>query len=541
RAQLIKDVPSIDAGDDDDDDDEEEDIDGNDARTLTPAGAPIGDLRVNGVFVMLTDCYSPTCSSSQPCYSVTCPRQRSQQDHLRKTAKKNVAAEMKNEKNWSKSVPKEIVASVTRKELDRQERIFEIFNGERNYVHDLCVVRDLFMRPLHNSDVIDESRRKNFITKVFKNALAILAENSGFQRALEKRQNENYICYQIGDIFTPFVQRLEPYLEYGANASYSKHFLDAEKKQNRKLVDFLEKTSRNPECRKLNIQHFMALPTTRLARYPLLLREVLKYTPEGHPDREAIPYAISRIEAMLQRINIEAGKSSNRLRLYYVDEMLMCSSSDRNDLRLTDDQRKLVRDGELRKRGGNDNSKIKVLLLDHMLLMCKCKLDPNTSAEKYTIYKHPIPLQLLTICNPEDPTSMRPRMAARRDSQSAPMSPGGTIGVGRSKSMGTVATQTQQASPAPLDATPTSATALTVNDDAKKYTFPLQITHLGRRGFTVTLYASQLAERDKWYQKIEQQQMELMERHRKFEMVPVACQFPPGIRVNTADVYDHGR
>ncbi|KAI9505803.1 CNH domain-containing protein [Coemansia spiralis] len=462
---------------------------------------------INGVFVMLTDCYSPTCSNSQPCYSVTCPRQRLQQDHLRKTAKSNVAAEMKQEKLWSMSVPKEIVKSVSRQELDRQERLYEVFYGEKDYVRDLCILRDLYMKPLHNSDIVREDRRKNFITKVFKNALAVLAENMELHKALEKRQKENFICYQVGDVFLPFVQRLEAYLEYCANQPYSMHFLDAEKRNNARLVDFLEKTDRRPECRKLGVQHFLTRPPTRLARYPLVLKAVLKYTPEGHPDRETIPHVIERIEAMLNRINAETGKAQNRLRLFKVDDKLVCSVADRNNLRLTDDQRKLVRDSQLRKRGGNEASAIQMLLLDHMLLMCKVKTDSHTGEEKYTIYKHPIPLQLLTICNPDDPNSTRPRMAARRDSTSTShvLSPSGTIG------------------------------------SKDKYSYPLQFTHLGRAGFTVTLYANKLADRQQWYQCIEQQQLELMDRHRKFELVPVAGQFPSGIRVNTADVYDQGR
>ncbi|KAJ2001854.1 RHO1 GDP-GTP exchange protein 2, partial [Coemansia thaxteri] len=503
---------------------------------------------INGVFVMLTDCYSPTCSSTQPCYSVTCPRQRSQQDHLRKTAKSNVATEMKQEKLWSMSVPKEVLKSVSRQELDRQERLYEVFYGEKDYVRDLCILRDLYMKPLHNGDIVREDRRKNFITKVFKNALAILAENMELQRALEKRQKESFVCYQVGDVFLPFVQHLEAYLEYCANQPYSMYFLEAEKRTNTKLVEFLEKTDRRPECRKLGVQHFLTRPPTRLARYPLVLKAVLKYTPVGHPDRETIPHVIGRIEAMLNRINTETGKAQNRLRLYKVDEKLVCPAIDRNDLRLTDDQRKLVRDSQLRKRGGNDSSIIQVLLLDHMLLMCRVKVDSHTGEEKYSIYKHPIPLQMLTICYPDDPGSMRPRMAACRDSsEQSPAagntafvtSPGGTSTIGTSKSLpsatgsgtggGTVVNR------------PTIISIDHSDSQKDKYMYPLQITHLGRRGFTVTLYANKQADRQQWYQCIEQQQLELMERHRKFELVPVACQFPPGIRVNTADVYDQGR
>ncbi|KAJ1940379.1 RHO1 GDP-GTP exchange protein 2, partial [Kickxella alabastrina] len=540
---------SVSASTGDDDDDEYDD-----PLTLSQAPAPVS--AINGVFVMLTDCYSPTCSSSQPCYSVTCPRQRSQQDHLRKTAKSNVATEMKQEKLWSMSVPTEIVKSVSRQELDKQERMYEVFYGEKDYVRDLCILRDLYMKPLHNSDIVNENDRKKFITKVFKNALAILAENMELQRALEKRQKENFICYQVGDVFLTFVERLEAYLEYCANQPYSMHFLDAEKRSNSKLVDFLDKTDRRPECRKLGVQHFLTRPPTRLARYPLVLKAVLKYTPAGHPDRETIPYVVERIEAMLNRINTETGKAQNRLRLYKVDEKLMCTVSDRNDLCLIDEQRKLVRDSQLRKRGGNDSSVIQVLLLDHMLLMCKVKTDSRTGEEKYTIYKHPIPLQLLTICYPDDPSSMRPRMAARRDS-SANQAQGGvgslatTPGTVSTAAGNKLAAATATAggtvsaggngSGAAAHPRPTIISIDHSDSQRDKYTHGLQITHLGRRGFTVTLYANKLADRQQWHQCIEQQQLELMERNRKFELVPVACQFPAGIRVNTADAYDQGR
>ncbi|KAJ2077496.1 RHO1 GDP-GTP exchange protein 2 [Coemansia sp. RSA 988] len=539
--------------------------------TELPLRLPATSQAINGVFVMLTDCYSPTCSATQPCYSVTCPRQRAQQDLLRRTAKNNVAAEMKQEKLWSMSVPKEIVQSVSRKELDRQERLYEVFYGEKDYVRDLCILRDLYMKPLHNADIVAPDRRKNFITKVFKNALAVLAENMELHRALERRQNESFICDRIGDVFLPFVQNLEAYLEYCANQPYSMHFLDAEKRANPKLADFLEKTDRRPECRKLGVQHFLTRPPTRLARYPLMLRAVLKKTPDGHPDRESISFVIGRIEDMLNRINVETGKAQNRLRLFKVDEKLVCSVSDRNDLRLTDDQRKLVRDSQLRKRGG-DGSSIQVLLLDHMLLMCKVKVDSHSGEEKYSLYKRPVPLQMLTICIPDDPDSTRPRMAARRDSSAqapAPstsyvVSPATSVSTGKPLLFNTAvpptpgstgaasiasappampATAGAGSTPAAATATAARPTIVSIESETQKdkYAYPLQITCLGRNGFTATLYANKLADRKQWYQHIEQQQLDLMDRHRKFELVPVARQFPPGIRVNTADVYDQGR
>jgi hypothetical protein len=41
-----------------------------DGKTMISGHIPLP----NGVFTLLTDCYSPTCSREKPCYSVTCPR-----------------------------------------------------------------------------------------------------------------------------------------------------------------------------------------------------------------------------------------------------------------------------------------------------------------------------------------------------------------------------------------------------------------------------------------------------------------------------------
>lgn len=33
-------------------------------------------LPINGIFSVLTDCYSPTCTRKSPCYSISCPRMK---------------------------------------------------------------------------------------------------------------------------------------------------------------------------------------------------------------------------------------------------------------------------------------------------------------------------------------------------------------------------------------------------------------------------------------------------------------------------------
>src|SRR5262245_36605626 len=83
-----------------------------------------------------------------------------------------------------------------------------------------------------------------------------------------------------------------------------------------------------PETRKLEFQSFIARPTTRLGRYPLLLEAILKVTDEKNPDKESIPIAIRKIKDLLARINVETGKADNRLRLTQLNDSLVGKPTD---------------------------------------------------------------------------------------------------------------------------------------------------------------------------------------------------------------------
>ena len=107
-----------------------------------------------GVFTLLTDCYSPTCSRDRLCYSIACPRRLEQQSRLNMKPqpglKKQISKESLGElvttepgTLWIHSVPQEIVNSVSEKEKKRQEAINEVIYTERDFVRDMEYLRDV--------------------------------------------------------------------------------------------------------------------------------------------------------------------------------------------------------------------------------------------------------------------------------------------------------------------------------------------------------------------------------------------------------------
>ncbi|KMU86087.1 Rho1 guanine nucleotide exchange factor 1 [Coccidioides immitis H538.4] len=173
--------------------------------------SPISE--VNGVFTLLTECYSPTCTRDQLCYSIACPRRLEQQARLnlkphpglRTSASRGSLHdqdESEDQKLWINMVPKEVADSIDDREKKRQEIIFEVMYTERDFVKDLEYLRDFWMRPLrsaHNTNLspVPEHRREKFIRTVFGNVLEVLSVNSRFSEALNARQKESHVVHSI--------------------------------------------------------------------------------------------------------------------------------------------------------------------------------------------------------------------------------------------------------------------------------------------------------------------------------------------------------
>jgi len=108
------------------------------------------DALPQGVYTLLSRCYSPTCSEGSMCYSISCPRRLEQQNLLNHVARTTALSDRivnkvdeTNTENqyWSTTMPESIVNSVSETERKRQEVIFELIKTEREYVDDLDLIQ----------------------------------------------------------------------------------------------------------------------------------------------------------------------------------------------------------------------------------------------------------------------------------------------------------------------------------------------------------------------------------------------------------------
>ncbi|SPC63074.1 probable to GDP/GTP exchange factor Rom2p [Ustilago sp. UG-2017b] len=480
------------------------------------------DALPTGVFTLLTDCYSPTCSRDRLCYSIACPRRLEQQARLnmkpQPVLQRSVSRESLNDTTetgalWAESVSKEVFDSLDDTERKRQEAINEVIYTERDFVADMEYLRDRWVKPLRTSDIIPEDHREDFVTQVFWNVLEIHAVNARLAEMLTKRQKQADIVDRIGDILLEMVPHFQPFVKYGAHQLYGKYEFEKEKSSNPAFAKFVDETERLPQSRKLELNGYLTKPTTRLARYPLLLEQVNKYTQEEHPDKQTVPKVIKIVKEFLTKVNVETGKSENRFTLAQLDQQLVFKQGEAVDLRLRDEQRELVFKGPLKKRGGtqSESAELQVLLFDHALLMVKPKM--VNKHELYKVYRKPIPLELLIVTvYDEVPTgkgsSTRPKSVMSRTSTGTRYS-------------GTPGTAPKQ--------------------DAKTG-YALTFAYLGKKGYSMTLWASTFVSRKKWFENIESRQEILRQRSNIFDTITLSENFFLGPnRVNCSVPFDFGR
>ncbi|KAK3943126.1 CNH domain-containing protein [Diplogelasinospora grovesii] len=462
---------------------------------------------VNGVFVLLSECYSPTCTRDQLCYSIACPRRLEQVSRLNlkmgpglkregeATVNDDDVDQTDEQKLWINSVPKEIADSISEREKKRQEVISEICYTERDFVKDLEYLRDFWILPLRGKingmSAIPPPRRERVVRTIFSNIIdppSIHGVSSRFAKALTERQQKNPVVGTVGDIFLEFVPQFEPFILYGSKQLEGKFEFENERSINKDFSRFVDEVERRRESRKLELNGYLTKPTTRLARYPLLLENVLKYTEGDSSDKTDIPKVLTMIRDLLGRVNAESGKAENRFNLRRLHEQLRFRPNEKVDLKLTDDGREMVYKSQL-KKSPTEAADITAFLFDHAVLLVKVK--QAGKAEELKAYRRPIPLELLSI---KEMAEVIPQSGAVKRSSSSLL--------------------------------PTLRTSS--NDTKKGDGWPITFRHLGKNGYELTLYANNQSGRQKWLEYIDTAQQRLRARADFLNTTVISCGFFSG-------------
>ncbi|KAF9398103.1 RHO1 GDP-GTP exchange protein 2 [Mortierella sp. AD011] len=427
-----------------------------------------------GVFPCSTRCYSYGCVPEDPtCYSYLCPNRRRAANSLGRQ-NSDVSSQGSQEKVWANSVPASVVAAASKRERDRQEAIFEVVTTESNYVRDLELMEEIFIKPLRSGDIIESEKVEEFIEDVFLNYKEIHDLNKKLLEQLRVRQEEQPLVEKIGDILlTHVIGFEEAYSKYIPRIALSEFISKKEEARNPKYAQFLKECTRHPEARRLGLLHFVGQPYQRIPRYPLLLNEVIKKTDENVEDRQTVQEVIKVCTVLGKKIDECMPESALRLRLLTIqDKIVWKSNESEQDLKLNEKTRRLLFECIARRRATFDvqATEFRIFVFDHMLVITKEKKDKlgEKDAIVYQVYKKPIPLELANVY----PDDGKPASLSARDYLGS-----------RPRSKSTTVSATSEG--APLDPIPGPNPRDTLD---LKFAYPVTIYHRGKRGREFMFY-----------------------------------------------------
>ncbi|XP_045715755.1 rho guanine nucleotide exchange factor 10-like protein isoform X4 [Phyllostomus hastatus] len=222
----------------------------------------------------------------------------------------------------------------------RRHILGSIVQSEGSYVESLKRVLQDYRNPLMEMEPKVLSVRK--CQAVFFRVKEILHCHSMFRIALSSRVAEWDSTEKIGDLFVASFSKsmvLDVYSDYVNNFTNAMSII---KKACLTKPAFLEFLKRRQVCSpdRVTLYGLMVKPIQRFPQFILLLQDMLKNTPRGHPDRLSLQLALTELETLAEKLNEQKRLADQVAEI----QQLTKSVSDRSSLNklLTSGQRQLL-------------------------------------------------------------------------------------------------------------------------------------------------------------------------------------------------------
>ncbi|XP_060679151.1 rho guanine nucleotide exchange factor 3-like, partial [Hemiscyllium ocellatum] len=243
-------------------------------------------------------------------------------------------------------------------EVRRQEAIFELTQGEQSLIDDLNITKKAYFEPMLKLSIMSEDE----LNQIFGSLYSLIPLHEDLLSRLQQVRKADGTVSEVGAILIEWFPLLQAYEQYCCNLIAAKSLLDY-KKQEQRVTEFLTLCQESSFSRKLDLWNFLDLPRSRLFKYPLLLREIARYTPAQHPDCRQLDTAIELIQGIVARVNLKTGEAECH---YYRERLLYLDHSQNEPL--IHSSKVLCCHGELR---NNKGAKLQVFLFDQVLVITR--------------------------------------------------------------------------------------------------------------------------------------------------------------------------
>jgi len=247
----------------------------------------------------------------------------------------------------------------------RADTVVELINTEDVYVQDLLITTQVFMDPLRKSDLLSAAE----MNALFSNLEVITNLNKLFLTSMRDKydQAQEPNAVMIGQCFVKMGDHFKHYLAYCSNQPLANETFNGLKKKNSPVLQFLATCEADSRCRGLQLFSFLIKPVQRICKYPLLLRELIKYTSEDHPDYADLLKAREKIDEIVDYIN-EGKRSAEGMQ-----KMLDIQNCIESCPPLVMPTRRFLREQTMELKKGGKPAEVILYLFNDLLVVAKGK------------------------------------------------------------------------------------------------------------------------------------------------------------------------
>ncbi|KAM9332805.1 rho guanine nucleotide exchange factor 12 [Pholidichthys leucotaenia] len=282
--------------------------------------------------------------------------------------------------NWQRLVSRDVLASLTPKEIKRQEVINELFYTERAHLRMLKVLDGVFCQRLNKEVVLPPEDIKH----IFINLEEIIHLHVSImdQMTSIRKRSETSVIGQIGDdLLAWFSGEEEDKIisavgTFCSNQPSALELIKSRKKKDQKFNLFMQEAESNRLCRRLQLKDIIPVEMQRVTKYPLLLDNIAKYTENGE-EREKVKKAGDCCKKILNHVNQTVKEAENKQRLEEYQRRLDLSSLKQSEnpvilelknLDLT--KRKMIHEGPLSWKVNKEKTiELYTLLLEDIMVL----------------------------------------------------------------------------------------------------------------------------------------------------------------------------
>uniref|UniRef100_A0A3Q2R2G5 Rho guanine nucleotide exchange factor 12-like n=1 Tax=Fundulus heteroclitus TaxID=8078 RepID=A0A3Q2R2G5_FUNHE len=230
--------------------------------------------------------------------------------------------------NWQRLVSRGVLASLTSKEIKRQEVINELFYTERAHLRMLRVLDFLGqsrLPPLSCDGVVP--------LNVLFQGLAETAEISNDNRTKCSQSNDLNVISQFSEEEEEKIKRAVG--TFCSNQPSALELIKTRQKKDQRFNLFVQEAESNRLCRRLQLKDIIPVEMQRVTKYPLLLDNIAKYTEDGE-ERQKVKRAEECCKKILNHVNQAVKEAENKQvntpknkeRCSIINGRLICSQRD---------------------------------------------------------------------------------------------------------------------------------------------------------------------------------------------------------------------